>query len=830
MAASTGKKRTNTPEFRKTQLARTIGTILSVGTLAAISPSSLAAQESTSTVLDEVIVTAHRREQLLTDVPASISVLSSQQLDRMGANGLEDYFTSVPGLSLVDRGPGRNNVIIRGISNDSYGDTATSALYFNEVPVSEATYPDLHTFDVQRIEVLRGPQGTLYGAGSLGGTVRIITEKPNLDEMTAKINMTVEDIKGYDRGTRVNVMFNAPLIDGKLGIRLVGYSHDVAGFYTNIDPFFSNDNAGSEKMDGGRLAVRWLPTEKLTIDATAIIQSRATDGYAAEQSSIAVEVDDYQQSFASGGAQDDDINVYGFDLNLDLDFATLTSATSYVDQERLFIENVNRYTYYYGYSDATQDYTNEGFGPDADIFVPISSLVINENQTFAQEFRLVSNRSGPLNYTVGLFYSETTTNAGFIDYTDPQDASHLSALDEAACFFLYDEPCAPSYDPITTIFDNSIFGNFEDRLTNKSFYGELNYEFNDQWTVIAGFRAFDLHMETDEPRVEDYDENDISPKLTVQYYLNDGSMLYATYAEGFRRGRFPSSLIRADQQAELASLLDGRLPGEYLVGDQPIIEAVLSQSDNLCGIAYPNFGRQIVESDSLKNYEFGGKFTLLENRMQLNATVFYTDWSNLQVIQEINCGSGDNFFDSVRGNQGSADIYGVEFDLSYQVTERLYLDLSVGYIDASLQEDANLIREGNPFTLIGEFEQPLGSKGDRTPAVPKLAWSASGTYTFPLTNSSQSPLDGFVVLSYDHQGDSFTKYTEVPAQRSGDYEILNLRAGVVSDSWELSVFVKNATDDNGITYVDIIPLTRGNNITRLQPRTIGVSFSYSSPF
>ena len=830
MAASTGKKRTNAPKFRKTQLACTIGTILSVGTLAAIGPSSLAAQESNSAVLDEVIVTANKREQLINDVPISIAVLSGQQLDRMGANGLEDYFTSVPGLSLVDRGPGRNNVIIRGISNDSYGSTATSALYFNEVPVSEATYPDLHTFDVQRIEVLRGPQGTLYGAGSLGGTVRIITEKPNLDEMTAKIDMTVEDIKGHDLGSRLNLMLNLPLIDEKLGVRLVGYRHDVAGFYENINQFFANDDAGSEKLDGGRLAVRWLPTEKLTIDATAIIQSRATDGYAAEQSSFAVETDKYQQDFASAGAQDDDITVYGFDINLDLDFATLTSATSYVDQERLFLENVNRYTYYYGYSDATQDYTNEGFGPNADIFVPVSSLVLNDNQTFAQELRLVSNSSGPLNYTVGLFYSETTTNGNFVDFMDPKDASHLSALDEAACFFLYDDPCAPSYDPNVAIFDNSAFGAFEDRLTNKSFFGELSYEFSNQWTVIAGFRAFDLHMETDQPNVEDYDEDDISPKLTVQYNPNDHSMLYATFSEGFRRGEFPSSLIRADQREELASLLDGRLPGEYLVGDQPTIEDVLFPVDNLCGIAYPNFGRQIVESDSLKNYELGGKFTLLESRMQLNATAFYIDWSNQQVIQEINCGSGDNFFDNVRGNQGSADIYGVELDLSYQATERFYLNLSVGYMDASLQEDANLIPEGNPFTLIGAFELPLGSKGDRTPAVPELAWSVSGTYTFPLTISSQSSLDGFVDLSYDHQGDSFTKYTEVPAQRSGDYEILNLRAGVVSDAWELSVFIKNATDDDGITYVDIIPLTRGNNITRLQPRTIGMNFSYSFDF
>ncbi|MCH8134827.1 MAG: TonB-dependent receptor [Proteobacteria bacterium] len=830
MAASNAKNVTITPEFRKTQLARTISTILFVSTLVAIRPSSVAAQESDSAVLDEVIVTATRREQLINDVPASISVLSGQQLDRMGANGLEDYFTSIPGLSLVDRGPGRNNVIIRGITNDSYGDTATSALYFDEVPVSEASFPDLHTFDVHRIEVLRGPQGTLFGAGSLGGAIRIITQKPNTNEFSARIDTTVESTKGHDVVTRLNLMINAPLIDDKLGVRLVGYSHDVTGYYENINFFRPDDNAGREKMDGGRLAVRWSPTEKLMMDAKVIIQNQDVVGYHAEQRSLAVNTGEYQQDFSSGGKLDDDIKVYGLDFELDLDFATLSSATSYVDQERTFIENVNRYTYYYGYDSTTQDYIFDGFGANADIFVPVSSIVLNDNQTVSQEFRLVSNNSGPLTYTVGMFYSETTSNGNFVDFTDPAGEVHLSALDEAACFFLYDDPCAPSYDPNTVIFDSNMFGVFEDTLNNKSIYGELSYDINDQWSVIAGLRAFDLHMESDEPGVEDYDEDDIIPKLSVQYRLSDDTMLYALYSEGFRRGKFPSSLIRADQEEELASLLDGRRPGEYLPGDQPVIESVLSPNDNLCGIAYPNFGKQIVESDSLKNYEIGAKITLLENRMQLNTTAYYTDWTNLQVIQEINCGSGGNAFDSVSGNQGSAGIFGVEFDLSYQATEGLYLNLSAGYINAELQEDANLIPEGNPFTFVGEFEEPLGRKGDRSPAVPELAWSMSGTYTFPLTISSGNNFEGYVLASYDYQGDSYTKYTERPDERSGDYGILDLRAGVVSDAWELSIFVKNATNDNGLTYVDIIPLTRGNNITRLQPRTIGMNFLYNFGF
>jgi outer membrane receptor protein involved in Fe transport len=818
------------PKFRKTELASTVGTILSVGTLAVISPSALVAQESDSSVLEEIIVTASRRELGINDIPASITALSGQQLERMGANGLEDYFTAVPGLSLVDRGPGRNNIIIRGVANDSslfYGDPQTSALYFDEVPVSEGTYPDLHTFDVQRIEVLRGPQGTLYGAGSLGGAVRIITEKPDSGRLTAKLDTTVEGISGHGVGTRLNLMLNTPLIREILAVRLVGYRHDVPGFYENVNEFRPDDDAGSEAMNGARLAVRWLPTENLTIDARAIVQSQEADGYPAEQDALPLDLDEFQHDFGSGGILDDDVDVYSLDAELDMDFGTLIAATSYLNRDRIFIENVNRYTYYYGYDSETQDYVFPGFGPDEDVFLPVSSLVTDDHYAYSGEVRLVSSSAGPLSYTVGAFYSETTTNHGVLDYTDPAGETHLSVLDEAACTFFGDDPCASSYDVNTVLFDDADFGDFDDTLRNISIYGEIDYALNSHWTVTAGLRTFDLHMESEDPALEDYDEDGVSPKLGVQYHLNDDTMLYGLYSEGFRRGNYPGSLIRADQEQELAARLGGRLPGEYTVADQPIIDDVLLADDNLCGAAYPNFGRQVIESDSLKNYEIGARTTLLDGRVQLNTTAFLVDWKNLQVLQVIDCGSGAGFFDTANGNQGDARIRGVEIDWSFRATDRLYMNLSAGYTHSRLQEDANLFPPGNPFTLTGVFEEPLGIKGDRSPAVPELTLSLSGTYTFPVPFIGNSAYEGFLHFAYDYQGDSFTEYTQRPEERSGNYGLMDLRIGVEADRWELSAFVKNVTDDDSRTYVDVIPLTRGNNITRVQPRTIGVTLAWS---
>jgi outer membrane receptor protein involved in Fe transport len=833
MHPNTGVNASKRPVYKKKNLASTVGAILSVGTLASVSPSSLVAQEAGSGALEEILVTASRREQLISDVPASVSALGGEQLDRMGANGLEDYFTAIPSLSLVDRGPGRNNIIIRGVSNDSslfYGDPQTSALYFDEVPVSEGTYPDLHTFDVQRIEVLRGPQGTLYGAGSLGGAVRIITEKPDPGSLSARLDTTVEGISGHDVGTRLNFMVNAPLIKDKLAARLVGYSHDVAGFYENVNESRPDGDAGTEKLDGGRLAVRWLPTEKLTIDARAIIQSQEADGYPAEQDALPLDLAPFQHDFGSGGRLDDDIEIYNLDAAIDMDFATLTVATSYMDRDRIFIENVNRYTYYYGYDSVTQDYVNDGFGPNQDIFLPVSSLVTDDHFTFSGEVRLVSNGTGPLSYTLGAFYSDTTTNHGFVDYTDPADETHLSVLDDAACTFLGDDPCAPPYDAQAVLFDSDSFGDFDDTLRNTSVYGEFEYELNPHWTAIAGFRAFDLHMESDDPVVEDYDEDGISPKFGVQYRITDDTMLYALYSEGFRRGNYPSSLIRADQEQELAARLGGRLPGEYTIADQPIIDEVLLADDNLCGAAYPNFGRQVVESDSLKNHEIGAKLTRLDGRMQLNASGYFIKWENLQVLQVIDCGSGAGFFGTANGNQGDAEITGVEIDWSIQATERLYLNLSAGYTHSRLQEDANLFPAGNPFTLTGVFEEPLGVKGDRSPAVPEVAFSLSGTYTFPVPFLANDAYQGYLYFAYDYQGSSYTEYTRRPNERSGDFGLMDLRIGIAGDSWELSAFVKNVFDDDTSTYVDIIPLTLGNNITRVQPRTIGVNFTYSADF
>lgn len=833
MRTKTGKSAANRKAFKKTDLARTIGVLLSVGCVGIVSPSVTAAQESESATLEEIIVTASRREERINEIPASIAALSSQKLIRMGATGLEDYFTAVPSLSLVDRGAGRNNVIIRGVQNDSYGlGNPTSALYFDEVPVSEESYPDLNTFDVQRIEVLRGPQGTLFGASSLGGAVRIITEKPDPSAFTAKIDTTAEGISGHGVGTRLNFMVNVPVVEDRLGVRLVGYWHDVPGFYENVNEFRPNDDAGSELMDGGRLALRWTPSDILTVDAKAIIQNQEVDGYPAEQDALPLDnLGNYQHDFASGGELVDDIEVYSLDLELDFDFATLISATSYVDQQREFVENVNRYPYYYGYSAETEDYIFGGFGPDGDIFVPVSSIVFDEHQTATQELRLVSNGDGVLDYTVGLFYSETETDGNFIDYTDPQDQSHLSALDEAACVFLFDDPCAPSYEPQTVLFNADDFGDFQTRLENLAVYGEVAYDLSEKWTVIGGFRVFDLHMESDDPTLDDYDEDGVIPKVSIQYRLNDNSMLYALYSEGFRRGEFPSSLIREDQIEELASLLDGRRPGEYLPEDQPVIDDVLLSDGNLCGAAYPNFGRQEVQSDTLRNYEIGAKMTLQDGRMQLNTTVYHIDWSNLQVIQDIDdCGTDGSAFANVSGNQGSADIFGLEVEMNYQVTDRLNVNLSAGYTDSELQVDANLLPPGNPYTLTGLSEDPLGLGGDRSPAVPELAWSFDGTYTFPVTLFSDAPLDGYLRVSYEYQGDSYTRYTERPDEQAGDYGLVDVRGGLAGDVWELALFIENVADDDRRTYVDVIPLTRGDNITRVQPRTVGMNFSYFFDF
>ena len=814
---------------RTPDLAGAISAILSVGALACAASPAAHAQQPGSVALEEILVTASRREQLISDIPASISALSSQQLELMGANGLEDYFTAVPNLALVDRGPGRNNIIIRGVTNDSslfYGDPQTSALYFDEIPVSEGTYPDLHTFDIERIEVLRGPQGTLYGAGSLGGAVRIITEKPDPANFSAKLDTTVEGISGHDVGGRLNLMLNAPLVKDVLAARLVGYAHEVPGFYENVNDARPDGDAGTEKLDGGRLALRWLPADNLTIDALAIVQSQEAEGYPAEQDALPLDLGDFQHDFGSGGDLDDDIEIYSLDAELDMDFATLTVALSNLDRDRIFVENVNRYTYYYGYDSQTQDYVNPGFGPNEDIFLPVSSLVTDDHSTYSGEIRLVSNGEEALTYTVGAFYSHTTTNHGVLDFTDPANDAHLGVLDEASCLFLGDDPCAESYDENTVLFDSESFGSFDDRLENASIYGEFEYAFSPRWTAIAGFRAFDLHMESDDPVVEDYDEDGISPKIGIEYRPDDDSLFYALYSEGFRRGNYPSSLIRADQEQELAERLGGRLPGEYTIEDQPIIDEVLLADDNLCGAAYPNFGRQAVESDSLKNYELGAKLTLMDGRMQLNASGYFIDWTNLQVLQVIDCGSGAGFFGTANGNQGSVHLYGAEIDWSVQATDRFYFNLSAGYVHSRLEEDANLFPAGNPFTLTGVFEQPLGVEGDRSPAVPELTFSLSGTYSFPVAFLADGADRGFLYFGYDYQGSSFTEYTERPEEKSGGYGLVDFRVGLTGETWELSAFVKNALDDDSRTYVDIIPLTLGNNITRVQPRTFGLSFVY----
>src|SRR5262245_45177824 len=238
--------------------------------------------------LEEIIVTASKRAESIQDVPLSIRALGDEELRRMGADSLEDYAGVTPGLQLTGT-RSNSQIIVRGVTtgpvnHDQTEIKETVGVYLDETPIAVQRYsPNLKLFDLERIEVLRGPQGTLYGAGSMAGAIRMITRKPQLDRFAAETRAMVSSTEDGGMSDSFDGMVNMPLIEDVLGIRAVGFYRDVGGYIDNIA--IGDDDSNSELSRGGRLAARWTPNEDLTVDSLVFFQQsdfRAISQYAAE--------------------------------------------------------------------------------------------------------------------------------------------------------------------------------------------------------------------------------------------------------------------------------------------------------------------------------------------------------------------------------------------------------------------------------------------------------------------------------------------------------------------------------------------------------------------
>src|SRR6056297_1844320 len=361
--------------------------------------------------LETVVVTAQKRgAENLQDVAMSASVISEEMIDRQGLVGMDDYLRTIPGVTYYEFGAGRSTIVIRGISADPQESVQTTGIYINETPITGLgdfgnSSPELKLIDVERVEILRGPQGTLYGASSVGGTVRILTRQPQLSEFNGSVAATLSSTANLG-GTNYHGegILNMPIVQDVFAVRAVAYNHENSGYYRNIaasDPVKSasaartgalaldRDDVGNSTFRGGRLSARWVPTNRLAIDLMVLGQTIEQDGVPYADLSLG----DFQQARYSRVSTrrseytEDELGVWNLEVNYDADRFAIVSSTSWSDYENTQDWDVGQF-WTFLYED------------DAPIFIENNT----ESENFAQEFRVTSEWDHPVNFLAGAYY------------------------------------------------------------------------------------------------------------------------------------------------------------------------------------------------------------------------------------------------------------------------------------------------------------------------------------------------------------------------------------------------------------------------------------------
>ena len=711
------------------------------------------ARRAKVTDLSTVEVTANKRKERLQDVPMAVSTLSGSDLERQSAVSFADYASRVPGLNTVSQGPGRTQLTLRGITSGANTPNATVGTYIDDTPYGSSTVyaagsqltPDIDPDDVERIEVLRGPQGTLYGANTLGGLLKFVTVKPDSTAVAGRIALGASSVSGGENGTDVHAMFNLPLIKDKLAFRVNAYTRNDPGYIDNVAT--GKKDVNDAKVNGLRAQLLWTPTDTFSLRLSALAQN--LDGDALANGGVDVDpvtlkpiYGDLKQS-RSPGTGDFGVRyrLYDASINANFGWSQLVSVSSYstLDQQL----NTDVTTAYGPIINPAIGLTNGGYSIDN----PVTQ------GKFSQELRLQSPEDQTLEWRAGVFYTrEHTTNI--------QDILSFDAS---------------TGEPIALPFTLGHIAVGPATFTEWAGFGDITWHATDKLSILLGARyTSDKTSYTQTGNGILTGDSDFTIKgsdnpttflLNPSFKFSDDLMAYVRVASGYR-------------------------PGGPNVGVPPGLGAPLT------------FG-----PDKLVSYELGLKSTLLDRHMTLDVAAFYIDWNKIQLTS---FAGGFSFL----GNGGKAQSQGVEASWLYAAAQGLMLSANATWTDAKLSAD----------TPPGLY----GSKGDQLPWVPKWNANVGIDYDFPLAGN----WSGFVGGSYRYVGKRKTDFQTVPGPRFDvpSYDGVDLRVGVNYINWTIKAYVKNLTNDRGISSMSsetTDPTGSPFGVIYVMPRTVGVSASVS---
>lgn len=774
----------------KSEVAAAVSAILAIAA-AQNAVAQATEQQESEAGLTEVIVTATRRAESLQDVPESITAFDTNAIAMRGMQQMEDYVRFVPGLSISDRQPAGTTIVFRGVASSGlqFGAVSSSGLYLDEQPITQSgRNPDPRLIDIERIEALRGPQGTLYGASSQSGTLRVITNKPDPKGFDGWAEAQLNSVDHGDTGYDISAMVNVPLVADKLALRLVGFSSEDAGYIDNVladsqgGTFTSieRDDVNTITTTGGRAALRLDATESVNATLSLTFQDVEADGHG----DMNLGVGDLNQVRFEEESLDDKWYQLGLTLNAALPIGDAVVSASYFNRDFRYEADATDYEFAFNQNAIAYGSTVYDFGGD-----PRGFATNNEKTEITTlEARLASkaDSTSRWGWLVGAFYSmeegETFFRSNVRGYADTPS---WAAFNDYEVNFLSGNPL-----PAT---DTWFAGDYDAELDQIAVFGEVNFDVTENFTITAGGRWFDYDRKVGQIQeqppgftgfsrldgTQSSSEDGTVAKLNFQYEIDSDKMVYATYSEGFRVG-----------------------------GSNPLKPA------SLLPRAY--------SSDTLKNYEVGAKTEWMNRRVRFNVSAYYMEWEDFAVQIE---DPQPAVFQLAFVNLPTAEIPGIEADLAVEINSQWQLDASLGWNDAKTKEATVLTVEDE---LGEEFEFAV-SKGARLPLTPD--WNASVGLEYH-ANTNWFNAEPFFRFDYSYVGSSLNSLEGIesvvsgnPVDRQARYEIADVRVGLEGERWSGQIFVDNLWDERANQFLNNRWNVQRQSVNR--PRTIGIQFRYN---
>ena len=766
-------------------------------------------------LVEEITVTAMLREQNVNDVPFSIAAPSESDLRERGVDDLEGVARNVGSFTVQNLGPGQSQVAMRGVSSgqivrDQPGVKEQVGAYLDESNISLSLFtPDLDLFDVGRVEVLRGPQGTLFGAGSLSGTVRYISNQPELGKRSWFGEVGGNTLTGGSQGADAKLGFNLPMGD-KAALRLAAYYTHTAGYVDAVQPDLGvKEDVNTGDRTGVRLAVKLAPSDKLSITPRLVYQKAEADGWnRADAYNIlgnpyttsrpAVSLGEREQFTQIGEPFSDEFTLADLNVRYDFGGAVLSSITSYTKRDVLVVRDAGA---------LTSSITGGSIGLPESVYTLDAPLDdATTAKVWTQELRL-SGGKDRLSWVLGGFYSDTRRDYGQDLFVD--GFTRLSGIPTRGL-------AAPT--------DVLYYSQLGYDLSQFAAFGEATFQLDERFSLTGGLRYYDFNE--DRTQIFDgifgndnngtslvsqpgsTDASGVAPRLILSFKASDKVTLNAQAARGFRLG-----------------------------GINDPLNVPLCTPQDLVTFG----GRETWKDETAWNYEVGAKTRLAGGHGFFNVSLFDMEVSDLQAtVTAGSCSSRVVF------NVPQAHSRGVEFDLTAAAHKNFEISVSGSFTDSKLDSTLTSTSASGAVSVVSGIEE-----GNRLPTVPEVQLALTATYHWNVWGSSLA----YVTATFQHVG---SRYTQVGDQAEGfgtvnllsfgpntigrpltattfsfdpelpSYQLVNLRLGLVRGHWDVALYGNNLTDERALLALDQERGTRARvGYLINQPRSFGLNARFT---